>query len=187
MQVFIEKHFTDLIQISETEKRDFYNNNPQYFEEPEQVRASHILIQFPPGASAEQKTEARNKIQDLRQRIVKGESFSDLAREFSECPSGKEGGDLGFFQRGDMVSSFEDAAFGLKKGDLSAIIETEYGYHILTVTDKKAASKMSYEDMSSQIEQYLLQGRMQEEITGFIESLRLKAVIENLMVKDAQQ
>jgi len=90
-----------------------------------QVRASHILV------NTEQ--EANN----ILSQIKGGRKFADLARQFSSCPSGKEGGDLGFFGRGQMVPEFEKAAFSMKKGQTSAPVRTPFGYHIIMVTDTK--------------------------------------------------
>ena len=89
------------------------------------VRASHILV----------KTEAEAK--DILEELKNGASFGDLAKDRSLCPSKKRGGDLGFFSRGKMVREFEKAAFALKKGELSDVVKTQFGYHILKVTDRK--------------------------------------------------
>jgi len=181
IQKYIDDHFNDLIRISEEETRKFYDENPQYFEEPEQVSAKHILIQTNPSSTEEEKTEALKKITALRQRIDSGEDFSTLAKEFSDCPSGENGGDLGYFQRGDMVGPFEDAAFILSVGELSDVVETEFGYHLITVTDKTAASFVDYESVSFQIEEFLYETKLKDMIFQLIDELRGKAEIENLM------
>jgi len=89
------------------------------------VRASHILV------SSER--EANRILDDIR----KGKEFSEMAKRYSSCPSGKSGGDLGFFGKGQMVKEFEDAAFSLKDGELSKPIKTQFGYHIIKVTARK--------------------------------------------------
>lgn len=91
----------------------------------DEIRASHILV----------KTEA--EAVKLREKIEGGKSFADAAAMYSECPSGASGGDLGFFGRGVMVKPFEDAAFGLEKGVVSQPVETQFGWHLIVVTDKK--------------------------------------------------
>lgn len=103
---------------------------------PEKAHAAHILLMYQgsAGASGEitrTKEEAYQDIKQLLERVTAGEDFAELAREFSNCPSGKNGGDLGEFSKGDMVKPFEDAAFSLKKGKVSGIVETQYGYHII--------------------------------------------------------
>ena len=92
---------------------------------PNQVKASHILV---PNI---------NKAMDLMNQINAGGSFAELAKKHSSCPSGKKGGDLGFFRKGQMVKAFEDAAWGAKKGDVVGPIKTQFGYHLIQVTDMK--------------------------------------------------
>ncbi len=89
------------------------------------IRASHILVEKHP------------KAEEVLQRIKNGESFQDIAKECSTCPSRKNGGDLGFFGKGQMVKEFERAAFKLKKDEVSDIVKTQFGYHIIKLTDKK--------------------------------------------------
>jgi peptidyl-prolyl cis-trans isomerase C len=103
----------------------------------EQVRASHILLMYA-GSSRSTATrtqaEAQSQIQTLKTQIDGGGDFADLARQHSDCPSGKSGGDLGSFGRGQMVGPFEQAAFGLPVGGISGVIETQFGYHIIRRT-----------------------------------------------------
>jgi parvulin-like peptidyl-prolyl isomerase len=103
---------------------------------PEKAHAAHILLMYKGSASASEeitrtKEEAYQEIQNLLERVKAGEDFAELAKEFSNCPSGKNGGDLGDFSKGDMVKPFEDAAFSLKKDEISGIVETRYGFHII--------------------------------------------------------
>jgi len=106
---------------------------------PEMVRASHILVKVDSKATAEEKAKALGKIKDIQKRIQSGEDFAQVAKEVSDCPSKENGGDLNFFQRGLMVPPFENAAFSMNPGDTSDIVETVFGYHIIRVTDKRAA------------------------------------------------
>jgi len=102
-----------------------------------QVRASHILLMYAGSARSSarrSKDQAAREIQDLKTQIDGGADFADLARQHSDCPSGKSGGDLGSFGRGQMVGPFEDAAFGLEIGGTSGVIETDFGYHIIRRT-----------------------------------------------------
>ena len=103
---------------------------------PEKTHAAHILLMYKGSANASEeitrtKEEAYQEIQNLLERAKAGEDFAELAKEFSNCPSGKNGGDLGEFSKGDMVKPFEAAAFNLKKDEISNIVETRYGYHII--------------------------------------------------------
>ncbi|MFZ1947181.1 MAG: peptidylprolyl isomerase [bacterium] len=104
---------------------------------PGTVRASHILISYkgtPVETATRTKEEAQTLAQDLLARARKGESFEQLAATYSDCPSAEAGGDLGFFGRGRMVKPFEDAAFGLKPGQMSDVVETQFGYHVIKRT-----------------------------------------------------
>ena len=83
------------------------------------IRAKHILV------------EHEYEVQDLLKKIAEGTSFEELAKDFSKCPSGAEGGDLGFFSKGQMVKPFEDAAFGLEVGEVSNAVQTQFGYHLI--------------------------------------------------------
>ncbi len=102
-----------------------------------QVRASHILLMYAGSArssATRSKADAAAEIESLKSRIDAGADFADLARQHSDCPSGKSGGDLGSFGRGQMVGPFEDAAFGLAVGATSGVVETDFGYHIIRRT-----------------------------------------------------
>lgn len=103
----------------------------------DQVRASHILLMFEGSASSSatrSKEEAATQIADLRTQIADGAAFADIARDNSDCPSGAQGGDLGMFGRGQMVPEFETATYAMEVGDLSDVIETDFGYHVIQRT-----------------------------------------------------
>ncbi|MCJ7617041.1 MAG: peptidylprolyl isomerase, partial [Desulfobacterales bacterium] len=111
----------------------------------------------------------------------KGEDFAALAKEFSEGPSKNNGGDLGYFQRGQMVKSFEDVAFALKTEAVSDIVETQFGYHIIKVVDKKPEKTIAYENVKEDIAQQLKQEKTQEEVKIYIQKLREKSKIEKFL------
>ncbi|MBI3200608.1 MAG: peptidyl-prolyl cis-trans isomerase [Polyangiaceae bacterium] len=103
----------------------------------EQVRASHILLMYSGSArstATRTQADAKSQIQTLKTQIDGGADFADLARQHSDCPSGKSGGDLGSFGRGQMVGPFEETAFGLPVGGTSGVVETQFGYHIIRRT-----------------------------------------------------
>ncbi|HVP57370.1 MAG TPA: peptidylprolyl isomerase [bacterium] len=104
---------------------------------PGNIRASHILIAYagaPDSKATRTKAEAKQLADELLVRVNKGEDFAELARTYSDCPSREDGGDLRFFPRGRMVKPFEDAAFALKPGQVSGVVETQFGYHIIKRT-----------------------------------------------------
>lgn len=104
---------------------------------PDQVRASHILLMYQGSArstATRSRDEAKSQIEALKTRLENGESFSELAKEHSDCPSARSGGDLGAFGRGQMVGPFETSAFGMEVGAVSDVVETDFGYHLITRT-----------------------------------------------------
>ncbi|MCK4468419.1 MAG: peptidylprolyl isomerase [Desulfobacterales bacterium] len=181
---FVDKEFVQKITISDKESKAYYESNPDLFKQPEQVQASHILIKIDPQADASQKAEARKKIEKIRKRLQKGQDFAALAKEFSQCPSNAKGGDLGYFRRGQMVPPFEQAAFALKPGTISDIVETKFGYHLIKVIDKKSESTIPYKDVKERLEQLLKQEKIQKEITLYVEQLKEKAKVERFPTDD---
>lgn len=177
-QRFIDSQFVENVSVSEKEAKDYYDSHLNLFKQPEQVRASHILIKVDPKADKSEKEKAMQKTQTIQEKLAKGEKFSVLAEQFSDCPSKAKGGDLGFFGRGQMVQPFEKAAFSLKKGETSDIVETAFGYHIITVTDKKPETTTAFNDVQDKIQQYLKQEKVQKEIMIYVEKLKKNAKIE---------
>jgi peptidyl-prolyl cis-trans isomerase C len=163
---------------TEADMRAFYDENPAQFEKPEQVRASHILFMAGEDATDEAKAEKRGEAEKVLAQIRDGGDFSALATANSDCPSASKGGDLGYFSRGQMVPPFEEAAFAMKPGDVSGLVETRFGYHIIKLTDRTGAEKVPYEEAKNNIKQYLGGQGKQQAMTGVIEDLRAEATIE---------
>jgi peptidyl-prolyl cis-trans isomerase C len=178
IQEFIEKQFVQKVTVSDKEVRAYYDSNPVFFKQAEQVRASHILVSVDPQKDPLQKAESRKKIEDIQQKLRKGEDFSELAKEYSQCPSGSEGGDLGYFQRGQMVKPFEQTAFALRPGEVSDIVETKFGYHLIRLADKKPESVVPYEDIKDRIGQYLKQEKAEKDVVSYVKNLEEKAKVE---------
>jgi parvulin-like peptidyl-prolyl isomerase len=145
----------------------------------ERVRARHILIKVDPHATKEQREAALNKIKDVQKQLKNGAEFAELAKKYSDDPGSKErGGDLGYFSHGDMVDAFEKAAFALDVGQTSDIVTTDYGYHIIRVEEKKAASKFSFDDVKDDLKEYLFQQAAAKKFETYIKDLRSKAEIK---------
>ncbi len=178
---FLDKEFLEKAAVSDKEIKDYYDSHLEQFKHPEQVRASHILIKVDPKAEPSQKAEARKKIEDIQQKLKAGEDFAALAKASSECPSSAEGGDLGYFRRGQMVKPFEDAAFSLKPGETSDIVETQFGYHLIKVVDKKAEGTTPYDEAKSQIEQRLKREKAQKDIMAYVEKLKNEGKVERFL------
>ena len=181
VQQLIEKEFSSKISIADLEIKAFYDNNPQFFQKSDEVKASHILVRVAADASDATKKEARKKIESIQAKIKTGSDFAVLAKEQSDCPSKEKGGDLGFFGRGQMVPPFEKDAFTLKPGEVSDIVETEFGYHLIKVLEKKPASTVSFDEVKGQIKQMLNQEKLQKEIVLLVEKLKKNAKVERFM------
>ncbi|MCE5334301.1 MAG: peptidylprolyl isomerase, partial [Desulfobacteraceae bacterium] len=178
LRKLVEKDVASKITLGPNEAREFYDKNPEIFKTPESVRASHILVKVEENASPEERAKAQEKIKAIRKRIADGGGFAAIAKEVSDCPSKEQGGDLGFFQKGQMVGPFETAAFSLKVDELSDIVETEYGYHIIKVTGKKDAGVMAFEEMQPRIEQHVKGEKMAGQLVKYVDDLKSKAKVE---------
>jgi peptidyl-prolyl cis-trans isomerase C len=181
IQQFIDIKIVQKITVSDDETKAHYNNNLDLFKQPEQVRAMHILAMVEPQSTEEQKAAARKKLKEVQKKLEQGEDFEALAKEYSEGPSGAKGGDLGYFSRGQMVPPFEEAVFALKSGAVSDIVETRFGYHLIKVVDKKPVSMMSYEEIKDNLQQYMKQQKVQEQVKLYIEKLQKKAKVERFI------
>ena len=169
------------ITVTEEESKKFYSNNPNLFKQVEQVKASHILIKVAPGAEESKKIQARKKIETVQIKVRQGGDFGLLAKANSEGPTAQREGDLGYFRRGQMVKSFEDAAFALNVGEVSEIVETQFGYHLIKVTDKKPARTIPYKEAQLRLEQNLKKEKEKTEIQGYIENLKKSAKIKRFI------
>ena len=181
IQQFIETKIVQKITVADDETEAHYNNNLDLFKQPEQIRAMHILAMFEPQATEEQKATARKKLEEVQQKLGKGEDFEALAKKYSEGPSGAKGGDLGYFSKGQMVPPFEEAAFALKSGEVSDIVATRFGYHLIKVVDKKPGSTMSYKEIKADLTQYMKQQKVQEQVKLYIDKLQQKAKVERFV------
>ncbi len=178
IEKLMESRATGTTEPTDAQIRAFYDENPQQFERPEQIQASHILFMVQAEASDADKAAKRKEAEEVLAQLKGGADFAEMAAEHSDCPSSSKGGDLGFFGRGSMVPPFEEAAFALKPGEMSGVVETRFGYHIIKVTDKAPAEKISFDDARENIKQYLGGQGKQQAMTVVIEELRADANLE---------
>jgi peptidyl-prolyl cis-trans isomerase C len=174
----IEQEIASKVTISNDDAKKFYDENTDKFKQSESVQASHILIGIDPKLTADEKAKAKEKAAGLLKRAKAGEDFATLAKDNSTCPSAPQGGNLGYFGKGQMVPEFEKAAFALKPGEISDIVETKFGYHIIKVTDKKAAGTVAFNDAKNDITNYLKIQKIQQNISSFVDKLRKEAKVE---------
>jgi peptidyl-prolyl cis-trans isomerase C len=181
IQQLLDKEVDQKVQITNEESKTFYDTNPQLFQQPERVKASHILIKVDEGATEEKKAEARKKIKEVQQKVQKGEDFAELAKTYSEGPSAPKGGDLGLFGRGQMVKPFEDAAFNLKPNETSDIVETKFGYHLIRVDEVQPAKQVAYADVKERIDKHLKDQKLRTERQLYFDKLKKEAKIEKFL------
>ncbi len=177
-EALVTKNFVDKTTIPEEQVKAYYDSHPQFFMQPEKVKASHILIKLKPDASEAEKAEAMKKIKKIQEQLKKGEDFAEVAKKSSEGPTASRGGDLGYFGRGQMVGPFEEAAFSLEPGKVSDVVTTQFGYHLIKVADKKPGSTVPFDTVKPRIEQYLKQEEVQKELKKYVDNLRKDAKVE---------
>ncbi len=150
------------VKVSDEEAKKFYDENPDQFNVGETVNASHILV------------DSEEKASEIHAEIEEGKiSFSDAARKYSSCPSKENGGELGSFGRGQMVKEFEDAAFGMTAGELSAPVKTQFGYHLIYLNGKSDSTVISYEEIAPQLKEQLLSEKQQKAFVSKINQLKI--------------
>lgn len=169
-RTYVQKEIVGKINLTEKDYEAYYNTHKKEFENPEMVRARHILVAVKPNATEDEKKAAKKKADELLEKAKKGEDFATLASEHSDDPGSKaKGGDLGFFTTGSMVGKFEQAAYALKPGEISEVVETEFGYHIIKQEERKAAELPAYETIKEQVKARATQAIQQERISAFLE------------------
>jgi peptidyl-prolyl cis-trans isomerase C len=172
----LDREVRDKIKVSDDSIKQFYDDHPKDFDLAEQVRVSHILIatldpltqqQLPP----DKKKEKEKLINDLRTRAANGEDFAKLAKQYSEDPGSKDKGGEYTFARGRMVPEFEAAAFSLKTNQISSVVETQYGYHIIKLLEKLPATKWQLADASPKIKGFLVEQEFEKQIPDYFKKL----------------
>jgi len=171
----------NIANATEADAQTFYNENPNNFQTPEQVTASHILVKPAEGADEAAKAASKAELETIRASIIAGEtSFAEAAAAHSSCPSSAQGGSLGTFGKGQMVPEFEIAAFTQEIGEVGDIVETQFGYHIIQVSEHTDEGTIAFDEAKTQIIDFLTNQSKQQAIAAYIESLRSKATIEDL-------
>jgi peptidyl-prolyl cis-trans isomerase C len=178
-QQWIEDQLKTKTEVTDAEAEQFFQKNPAQFKVPERVRASHILVTVPEGAGPDAVTKKLKESEGILARVKKGEDFNKLAAEVSQDPTAKEnGGDLDFFSRDQMVPEFSEAAFKLKKNEVSEPVRSQYGYHIIKVTDRKEAGALSLEEAKPRLLAFLKQQKKQAELQKLVQELRAQADVK---------
>jgi peptidyl-prolyl cis-trans isomerase C len=169
-------------EVTEAQAKEFYASNTKEFEQPETVKASHILFMVEPDASPDVVKQKEADAQKAADRAAKGEDFTKLAKELSEEPGAAEsGGDLGFFPKDRMVPEFAEVAFVQKVDSISKPVRTQFGWHVIKVTDKKAAGTVPFTEVKDQIIAYLKSTSQRDAVQDVLKKLKASAKIETFL------
>lgn len=179
----VEQACTGVEEPTEQEVTDFYEaHKSEYVTEPK-VLCQHILVKIEDNSSSDEKSAAFEKILAIKERIAAGGNFAEEAEKNSDCPSGREGGSLGWFGPGMMVPEFDKVAFEMKKGEVSGVVTTQFGYHIIYKADEQPGGQQTLVDVHDQIKDLLRHGARGKAVDAFVAELREKAEIEFLEVE----
>jgi peptidyl-prolyl cis-trans isomerase C len=173
----VELKVPDDIAVSDEEIAGYFAENRERMATPASVQARHILLKVDAAGGEDEKAAARAEAEGVRKRLIAGEDFAALANAKSACPSGKRGGDLGKFVRGQMVPPFEKAAFTQKIGEIGPLVETSFGYHIIQVVSREDAKTPTLAEVHDRIEETLSDQKRAAKIEMYVERLRKKAKI----------
>lgn len=145
MNLYLEKLLTSVIEITEDEMKAYFEENKDSFAQKEEVKARHILV------------EDEETALEVKEKLDSGGDFEELAKEYSTDSSSENGGDLGYFRKGEMVSEFENVAFSLKVGEISEPVKSQFGYHIIKVEDRIEAKEANYEDSKEEVREKIFE------------------------------
>ena len=185
---FYEKFIKENVNVSESDLKKYYENHKLEYVKPEMIRARHILVSIPQNSYRAQIDLAQKKINNIKQRIREGEAFELVAAAESDCLSKTSGGDLGYFSRGKLAKPIENAAFKMAINDISDVIETEFGYHIIQITDKIPQKMLEFNDIKTdirtkveEIEEQKLYDELLSSLTNKFEVIRNEKLINQLI------
>lgn len=181
---YIERQFAVKADVPDRDLVAYYEGHLDLFKQPAQVRASHIMVRMDPAWDKVRKEEARRKSELILKNVKKGQDFSALAREQSDGPTRSSGGDLGYLRSGQLEKRFENAIDALKPGETTDIIDTDAGFHLFKVTDKKPATVLAYETVKEKIKEFLREEKAKQQADLQARQLREKASVEILLKEE---
>lgn len=171
------------IKVSEAEMQAFFRKHPEFFIRQERVRTRHILIATGKRDDIGKKGEALLRIQSIQNQIQAGANFAVMALEYSDDPSRERGGDLGYLEYAEMVRGYADAAFALKPGEVSDIVETRSGYHLIQMVDRIPSTQMAYRYARAKIQRTLRRNKEKSAIEGYLKKLKRNTEITPMLQK----
>lgn len=183
--IALEKYLVknhDVTLPTDEDVKSFYENNAQKFTRPEQVHAHHILVRVEKGAGEKAWEKAKKKVAKVRQRIIAGEvTFAEAAQSTSEGPSAERGGDMGFISRDRLDKDFSKAAFSLETDTLSEPVKTQFGWHLIKITDRKSSKQVPFEEVRGRLRKKLEEREVKKGLEKMMADLRDQAKIEKHM------
>ncbi len=163
--------------VTDADKKSYYDANKDAFNGA-RVKASHVLIDTRNMKTDADREEAKKMIDIVKMEIDKGADFAEMAKKYSNCPSAEKGGDIGFFQRkGSIVEEFAKVAFAMKVGDISDPVKTQFGYHIIKVTEKEEGKEVSYEDVSDMVDFVYMQIKTEDILKDLYDKAEIKVTL----------
>ena len=173
------------VNVSKREIEKYYHDNQKEFWEPGKVRVKHILILIGKGASEKIRKEKNKQIKEILAELKEGKDFAEAAKEYSEDISASIGGDVGFVVRGQMVPEFEKAVYRLKEGEVSDVVTTAYGYHIIKAEEIQKGKTLPFKEVENKIKSILLSKKQESAYKDWIRELRESAFIEISLFEDS--
>ncbi|MFP4212764.1 MAG: SurA N-terminal domain-containing protein [Desulfohalobiaceae bacterium] len=174
-------------EVSDDEIQAYYEQNQDLFQQEERVKAGHILLKLEPDAAQEDLEQARQELQELKDRIQAGEDFSELAQAYSEGPSAIQGGELGWFGKGEMLQEFEEAAFALEAGEISEPVRTEYGLHLIQVQDQEQAGTQDLQEVREEVRDSLARDKAAQAMEDLLDEALLLVLDTGSLQEAAEQ
>jgi len=164
--------------VGDKELLEFYKKNIERYRSNEVYRPGHILFLIPKEATPEEVSRIRKKCEKVLEKIKKGEDFGEMALLYSEDPSSKDRGDLGYFKKGELLPTFEKEALRLRVGEVSGIIRTEHGFHIIKLLDRKGGEPFPFEEIKEKVKADYMEREMEKALKQYLTKLKEKSVIE---------
>ena len=174
----LRREIRSKVTVTEEEIGEYYIKNREAYEGKEAVRIKQLLILFPKGTDAKTKTKLREEMDAIHKRLLNGEQFDLLALKYSQGPSAATAGDLGFLEKGSMLPAVESVAFGLKKDEISKVIESPVGLHIIQAVDRRGAGIKPIESVREEIKAKIEEDKIDKKYEEWIKELRRKSLIE---------
>lgn len=175
---FYQQEVLDISKVSDNELKEYYEKNKKDFLRPEAVHIRHILIKVEPTSTDEEKAKKKKEAEDILKRARQGEDFAELAYQYSADDWRVKGGDLGLIHRGRLLPELEEVAFKLKPGEISDLIETIYGYHIIKMEEKLPPTQLGFDEIKDKLRKELEEKRKKEREENLFKTLKEKARIE---------